>query len=157
MLWYDTGTIMQEQKELQVFCDGGARGNPGPAAFGVYMRDTAGIEVFSVGTPIGHATNNTAEYKAVIAALYWLVEQDLDAYSAITFFLDSQLVCRQITGEYRTKHPDLQPLLFTILELQRKIAVPVHYAHIPREQNKKADALVNMALDKGRQVSYNRV
>ena len=142
---------------ISVFTDGGSRGNPGPAAIGVYIVDEKNNVLFSQGAPIGIATNNIAEYKAVIAALTWLVaQQSLHLkHDGISFYLDSQLVCRQITQIYKVKNAALERLLFQIRALEQGMQKPIEYYHIPREKNKKADALVNRALDNQHIVSYN--
>ncbi|MEK7559040.1 MAG: ribonuclease HI family protein [Patescibacteria group bacterium] len=138
-------------KTLNIFTDGGARGNPGPSAIGVYIEDEEGKEIARIGKTIGIATNNTAEYKAVIEALSWTVEnkEKLSKETIINFHLDSLLVCSQIKGLYKIKNADLRTYLFRIRELEAEIESPLFYTHIPREKNKKADDLVNKALDTG--------
>lgn len=142
------------KENIHIFTDGGSRGNPGNAAIGVYITTSSEKELYSLGEPIGVATNNVAEYKAVIAAFAWLIKQH--DIAGVNFFLDSELVCRQITGVYKVKNEDLRALLYSIHEMQRKLSFPITFLHIPREKNKKADMLVNMALDKNIAVSYNR-
>lgn len=134
---------------LSVFTDGGARGNPGPAAAGVYMEDENNKEVAGFGKTLGVATNNVAEYKAVIEALSWIIEnkKNISPDAKINFFLDSQLVCSQIIGIFKVKNPNLRDLLFDVRNREAQIAFPIFYKHIPREQNAKADAFVNKALD----------
>lgn len=136
-------------KKLNIFTDGGARGNPGPSAVGVYIEDENGEEVINIGKVIGIATNNTAEYKAVIEALLWIVEnkKNLSENTIINFYLDSLLVCSQIKGLFKVKNADLRNYLFKIRELEAEIKNSIYYTHIPREKNKNADALVNKALD----------
>ena len=152
--------IMGRQKEtmndkIQIFTDGGSRGNPGNAAIGVYIIDSKEKELYSLGEPIGIATNNVAEYRAVIAAFKWLTQQS-SVVTGVNFFLDSELVCRQLTGVYKVKNEDLRGLLYSVHEMKRKLSFPITFLHIPREKNKKADLLVNMALDKNSVVSYNK-
>lgn len=136
-------------KILNIYTDGGARGNPGPSAIGVYIEDEKGKEVESIGKKIGNATNNTAEYKAVIEALLWIIEnkEKFSEDVIINFHLDSLLVCSQIKGLFKVKNADLRIYLFKIRVLETEIKNPIFYTHIPREKNKKADALVNKALD----------
>ncbi len=136
-------------KKLNIFTDGGARGNPGPSAVGVYIEDENGKEVTGIGKTIGIATNNTAEYKAVIEGFLWIVKnkEKLLENTIINFYLDSLLVCSQIKGLFKVKNADLRAYLFEIRELEAEIKNPILYTHIPREKNKKADALVNKALD----------
>ena len=127
---------------MQIFTDGGARGNPGPAAYGfVVKRDGQTIkEGFG---RIGIATNNVAEYTAVIEAFKLLEsefkDQDLD------FFVDSQLVVSQLNGKYKVKNTAIRNLVIKVRELEQSFK-RVTYTHIPREKNKQADALVNLAL-----------
>jgi ribonuclease HI len=135
--------------ELFIFTDGGARGNPGPAAVGVYITDEEKKEIKSIGKKIGHATNNIAEYEAVITALNWLIENKvfIKDCKKINFYLDSQLVYSQISGVFRIKNSELREKLFAIREREAQIQISIHYNLIPREQNEKADFLVNKALD----------
>lgn len=134
--------------ELFVYVDGGARGNPGPSAVGVYIVDQNKKEVNKISETIGHATNNVAEYSAVVKALSWIaMNVTKNDYSKINFFMDSQLVCSQIKGLYKVKNSDLRNLLFSVRELEAKIQIPIFYNLIPREKNYEADLLVNKALD----------
>ena len=134
---------------LNVFTDGGARGNPGPAAVGVYVTNEKGKKIAGFGKAIGIATNNVAEYKAVISALDWIIEnkKSLSKDAKIHFFLDSKLVCSQIIGIFKVKNSDLRNLLFDVRNREAQINFPIYYKHIPREQNTKADEFVNSALD----------
>lgn len=130
--------------KLFIYCDGGARGNPGPAATGFVVKNSAGQILVQKGQYIGKATNNVAEYRAVIAALEWIADHP----SSINFFLDSKLVVNQLKGLFKIKNKTLQSLVITIKKLERKLSAPVVYFYIPREKNKAADSLVNDALDK---------
>jgi len=134
---------------LNVFTDGGARGNPGAAAIGVYIEDGKKKKISGFGKTIGIATNNVAEYKAVIEALDWIIEnkKSLSKTAKIYFFLDSKLACSQIIGIFKVKNADLRNLLFDVREREAQINFPIFYKYIPREQNTKADAFVNQALD----------
>jgi ribonuclease HI len=140
---------------LNVFTDGGARGNPGPAATGVYIADENNKQVGGFGKLLGVATNNVAEYKAVIQALDWVIENknSLAQNAKINFFLDSKLVCSQIIGLFKVKNVGLKDLLLDVRDREGQICLPMFYKHIPREQNTKADAFVNMALDSNADVS----
>lgn len=135
--------------EIKIYTDGGARGNPGPAAIGVYIVDEDNREIMSIGKKIGHATNNIAEYSAILEALGWITEnsEKLQEVTKIVFFLDSLLVCSQIKGLYKVKNKELRLMVFKVREKEAEIKKQIFYEHIPREQNKKADSLVNMALD----------
>ena len=136
-------------KIINIFTDGGARGNPGPAAIGVYIEDENKKEISSFGKTIGSATNNVAEYRAVVEALLWISNnKDLVLGTAsLNFYMDSKLVCSQINRIFKIKNDILKNYLFQIRELENKIKMPIHYNHIPREKNVNADRLVNMALD----------
>ena len=135
-------------KNLFVFTDGGARGNPGEAAVGVFIKDQDNKTILEVGKRIGFSTNNSAEYMAVLEALDFLINRkDGIKDSTINFFLDSELVCSQITGIYKVKNNDLKKLLFEISKKEAQLETPITYKHIRREDNKKADNLVNLALD----------
>ena len=135
---------------LNVFTDGGARGNPGPSAIGVYVSDENNRKIAGFGKTIGIATNNVAEYKALISALDWIIEnkKDFPKTAKVYFFLDSKLVCSQIIGIFKIKNADLRSLLFEVRDREAQISLPIYYKHIPRDQNAKADLLVNEALDK---------
>ena len=134
---------------LNIFTDGGARGNPGPSAIGVYITDGNNKKLTGFGKTIGIATNNAAEYKAVIGALDWLIEnkKSISSDAKINFFLDSNLVCSQIIGIFKVKNADLRNLLFDVRDREAQISLRIYYKHIPREQNTKADEFVNEALD----------
>jgi ribonuclease HI len=134
---------------LNVFTDGGARGNPGEAGIGVYIADEKENQLAGFGKKIGFATNNVAEYKAVISALDWIIEnkKDIAKTAKIHFFLDSKLVCSQIIGIFKVKDANLRNLLFDVRTREGQINFPIYYKHIPREQNTKADSFVNFALD----------
>jgi ribonuclease HI len=134
---------------LNVYTDGGARGNPGPSAIGVYVADEKHNQVAGFGKTIGTATNNVAEYRAVIEALDWIIENKelLSENARINLFLDSKLVCSQIVGLFKVKNIGLKDLLLDVRDREGQICLPMYYKHIPREQNAKADAFVNNALD----------
>lgn len=136
-------------KTLNVFTDGGARGNPGPSAIGVYIEDEKNKKIAGFGKTIGIATNNVAEYKAVIEALDWVIENKklLSVDARINFFLDSRLVCSQIIGIFKVKNVGLKDLLLDVRDREGQINLQMYYKYIPREQNIKADAFVNQALD----------
>lgn len=129
-------------KTVQVYCDGGSRGNPGPAAAGaVILRDKEVIT--ELQDYLGVATNNVAEYSAVILALHKLHELKL---TRADFFLDSELVVRQLTGIYKVKNPDMKKLFDQVQKLS--IGLDLTFTHVLRTNNKHADSLVNVCLDK---------
>lgn len=136
--------------EIIINTDGGSRGNPGPAAVGITAR--AGFEtIFEISEYIGSQTNNVAEYTAVTHALHHLIEHQVTADSCL-FILDSELIVRQITGQYRVKETHLQTLVQEvhrlIKELKNKGTLKtVAFQHVKRNENKRADQLVNQALD----------
>ena len=128
---------------IEVSCDGGSRGNPGPAAFGyVVMRERKLIKE-GYGY-IGIATNNVAEYTAVIEALSWLEKHFPGVDLVIS--LDSKLAVSQLTGIYKVKDSKIRELVFTIRTLATSFG-QIIFRHIPRELNREADKLVNKALD----------
>ncbi|MBI2031591.1 MAG: ribonuclease HI family protein [Candidatus Levybacteria bacterium] len=134
---------------LNIYVDGGARGNPGPSATGVYITDQDGRKIAGFGRKIGRATNNIAEYKAVISALEWIIENknNLAEDVKIYLFLDSNLAYSQISGLFRIKNTALKNLYYQVKEKEAEIKFPIYYNHIPREKNTQADKLVNLALD----------
>jgi ribonuclease HI/probable phosphoglycerate mutase len=128
---------------LEVFTDGASRGNPGPAAIGVLFRQHEGPDLCVHAEAIGRATNNQAEYRAVLAALQhsrrWGVGR-------VHLYLDSELVARQMMGIYRVKSHDLLPLYQQVMHLARQLT-EIRVRHVPRAQNRIADQLANKALD----------
>ncbi|GIW62754.1 MAG: ribonuclease H [Patescibacteria group bacterium] len=136
---------------LKVFSDGGARGNPGPAAIGflVYkMSPKDDVLLVKKNEYIGVSTNNKAEYTALFKALSWILDRFKSKnIDEIICFLDSQLVCHQLNGLYRVKDKDLQSLVDKIKSLEERLQADISYNHIQRSRNKEADLLVNLALD----------
>lgn len=125
-------------------CDGGARGNPGPAASGYVVEDPQGRVVEERGIFIGNATNNVAEYKALIAGLEAAAR--LGA-APLVVCMDSELVVRQMTGEYRVKHAGLKPLHAEAKRAAARLGA-VQFVAVRREDNARADQLVNETLDR---------
>lgn len=134
---------------ISVFTDGGARGNPGPAAIGIVAFDDD-KELFTHGEYIGETTNNDAEYGAVVWAMSKLkdIAPTLKEVVEINFFSDSQLLVNQLNGLYKVKNARISEHIAKIHILKAEINAPVSFHHIPREQNKRADWLVNEALDR---------
>ena len=130
--------------EWTLRCDGGARGNPGPGALAYVLADPSGAEVESRGEHLGTVTNNVAEYRALIAGLGAAARRGVQR---LTVCMDSELVVRQMSGEYRVKNAGLKPLhaaaARAALEFER-----VRYVAVPREENARADRLVNETLDR---------
>lgn len=141
--------LTHKPSTLSIYCDGGARGNPGPAAsaFVVIVR---GQVVHQAGQSLGPATNNVAEYTAVHLALQWLSKNQDLASNICNFYLDSNLVVNQLNGLFKTKHAPLRELMLKIKTLEQQIHFPVTYTHIPRFRNHLADSLVNRTLDSSR-------
>jgi len=129
---------------IEVFCDGGARGNPGPAAWGFVIKKDGRTIKEDCGY-IGIATNNFAEYTALVKALSYL-RKNFEGESA-KVYLDSKLAASQLSGEYKIKNLTIAKLVRQVRELEKGLGSIV-YTHIPREQNKEADKLVNIALNK---------
>lgn len=125
-------------------CDGGSRGNPGPAAYGFVLADAHGREVEARGEYIGTATNNVAEYRALIAGLLAAVTHGA---SPLAVVMDSELVIRQMTGQYKVKNAGLKPLHLEAKQAAAKLA-KVTWSSVAREDNGRADGLVNEALDR---------
>ncbi len=125
------------------YIDGGSRGNPGPAGYGVSVEDADGRVLQELRGSIGIATNNAAEYRGLIAALEYL---EAVGCRAAVVRSDSQLLTRQMRGEYRVRHPELATLHARADELAARLE-RVRFEHVPRERNRRADALANSAMD----------
>lgn len=128
---------------VEVFCDGGSRGNPGPSAYGFVVLKEKNVIKEGSGY-LGIETNNFAEYTALIKALEWLSENC--PQQVIAAMMDSQLVVSQLSGTYKIKSPKIRALVFKVRQLEPNF-IKVSYLHIPREKNQHADSLVNRALD----------
>ena len=128
---------------FRVRTDGASRGNPGPAAIGVSIEDAAGNEVASASETIGVATNNVAEYRALIKAVEMVAALGADR---VEFLLDSELIVKQMNGDYRVRNPKMQALFAEARAGTARIP-RVSFRHVPREENHRADALANQALD----------
>lgn len=123
--------------------DGGARGNPGPAGSGAVLFDEKGAAVGEWSAYVGETTNNQAEYKALIGGLEMALEKGV---RQLLVKMDSELIVNQMKGKYRVKDPGLKLLFADVLRLTNKFE-NITFQHIPREQNKHADRLVNQAID----------
>lgn len=132
-------------KKGRIFSDGGARGNPGPAAVGILICDGRGGILREHKETIGEATNNMAEYRAVLRGLELAQELGIEE---VEYFVDSELVARQLSGEYRIKTPHLKDLFLQVKEKEGRFRKVV-YKHVPRthEKIKWVDRLVNRALN----------
>ncbi len=141
--------------KIEIYTDGGSRGNPGPAAIGIVIKQEG--QIFKkYGETIGEATNNVAEYKSLLFALKKakaLFGKKKIKDIEIQVYMDSELVVKQLNHEYKIKEEDLKPLFLEIWNLMISFK-KVDFKHVPREENKEADALVNEALDnEGREQS----
>lgn len=138
-----------KKQNLYIFTDGGARGNPGPAGVGFLVKDNQGKVLVRTGKFIGKATNNVAEYSAVIEALKWILKNYSVGHSRNTsfkFFLDSKLIVNQLNGLFKIKNCNLRNLIVEVRKLEKEIGGNVSYSFIPREKNYQADFLVNKTL-----------
>jgi ribonuclease HI len=130
-------------RRLVVEADGGSRGNPGPAAYGALVRDAeTGETLMAEGLVIGETTNNVAEYSGLIAGLEMV--QLIDPGASVEVRMDSKLVIEQMAGRWKIKHPSMKPLALRASTLRPP---QVRWTWVPRAENKRADALVNAALD----------
>jgi ribonuclease HI len=125
-------------------CDGGSRGNPGPGAYGFVLCDPTGHEIEAHGEYLGVCTNNVAEYRSLIAGLGAAAEHGV---RDLVVRMDSQLVVRQMLGQYRVKHEGLKPLFAEAKSAAAGIG-SIRYESVPRDDNSHADRLVNEALDR---------
>lgn len=130
-------------KRGTMFADGGARGNPGPAAGGAVLYDEAGNVLAELGVYLGTATNNQAEYTGIIIGLEKAHELGIDALDVC---LDSELAVKQLNGEYRVKNPALQKLFVQVWNLKHHFR-SISFRHVRRAYNKAADAMVNKTID----------
>lgn len=128
---------------IVVYTDGGSRGNPGPAGYGVRIEDEQGTLLAELRASLGRTTNNVAEYQGLLAGLDWAIAH---GHRRVRVRSDSELLVRQMRGEYRVKSPGLQPLFTQARGLVARIG-QVTFEHVRRELNKEADRLANLAMD----------
>src|SRR5271170_3493069 len=130
---------------ITVYCDGGSRGNPGPSGFGVYIQDEGGKALAELSEFLGTRTNNYAEYSGLLAALNFALEK---GHTKLRVVSDSELMVKQIKGQYRVNSPELRPLYE---EAKRRIARLEQFRieHVLRGKNQQADRLANLAMDRG--------
>src|SRR6201996_5197405 len=130
---------------ITAFCDGGSRGNPGPAGYGVYIQDEKGQKVAELSEFLGKKTNNFAEYSGLLAALDYAIAH---GHSHLKAVADSELMVKQVKGQYRVNSPELRPLYE---EARKRIArlEGFQIQHVLREKNSRADRLANEAMDRG--------
>lgn len=137
------GRSAETDAGLVIHIDGASRGNPGEAGFGVFVSRRDGAEVESLYGYMGEATNNVAEYRGLIEGLRYALSVGA---KRISVFSDSELVVRQVSGQYKVKHPNMRPLHAEAKALLARFDSAT-LSHVRREQNKEADALANKALD----------
>jgi ribonuclease HI len=137
------GALSATGEDLHLHIDGASRGNPGEAGFGVHVTSPTGAEVASLYGYLGRASNNVAEYQALLHALRYALAR---GSRRVRVFSDSELVVRQMSGQYRVKHPDMLDLHRQARALLGRFE-RVDITHVRREQNKDADRLANQALD----------
>jgi ribonuclease HI len=146
----DSGNLFSRSKSAPAahtaHVDGGARGNPGPAGYGVSIQDAAGNPVAELSDYLGLRTNNYAEYQGLIAALRYAIQNHIKALKVVS---DSELMVRQMKGIYKVRHPELRKLYEEAQQLARQLQ---HFEirHALREHNQIADRLANEAMDRGR-------
>jgi ribonuclease HI len=141
------GEARQERPQafLVAHVDGGARGNPGPAGYGVVIEDEAGREIARLHRFLGHRTNNYAEYSGLLAALEYALEHK----TGLEVWSDSELIVRQLNGQYKVRHPELKVLYEQARGIIRQLGW-FKIRHVRREQNREADRLANEAMDRGK-------
>jgi ribonuclease HI len=132
-------------ESIVAYCDGGSRGNPGPAGFGVYIQDATGGVLAELSRYLGKRTNNFAEYSALLAALEFAIAK---GHRSLRVVSDSELMVKQIKGQYRVNSPELRPLYE---EAKRRIVQLENFQiqHVLRDKNRHADRLANVAMDRG--------
>jgi len=130
---------------ITAYCDGGSRGNPGPAGYGVYIEGAGGEKLAELSEFLGKTTNNVAEYRGLLGALAWALEHGRPRLRVVA---DSELLVRQMQGRYKVASPDLRPLYE---EAKRRVARLERFRieHVLRGKNQRADRLANAAMDKG--------
>jgi ribonuclease HI len=134
---------------ITAYIDGGARGNPGPAGYGVRIEGPDGTLLAELHGGLGIATNNIAEYKGLLAALRYAAER---GHRSVHIKADSELLVKQMRGEYRVKNEGLKPLFLEAVGLIRAIGGTVKFEHVRREFNKEADRLSNLGMDEAEQM-----
>lgn len=137
-------------ERIVIYTDGGARGNPGPAGAGAVIFDENKKVLDEISDYLGETTNNVAEYEALIRVL--AAAKEMFGHTLhdmhVDIRMDSELIVRQMQGKYKVKAPGLKPLFAQVKELLTHMPKAT-FMHVPREENKEADALVNAAIDRG--------
>ncbi len=133
-------------KKISIYSDGGSRGNPGPAAAAFVAKSQNNKRIGQENIFLGKTTNNVAEYNGVLLAWHWLDKLQAKP-QRVDFYIDSQLVVKQLNGEYKIKSNHLQTLVMKIKRLEKQANFDIYYHHVRREKNTEADSLLNEALD----------
>ena len=141
----ESGSLFGAGEWVTAYCDGGSRGNPGPAGYGVYVEGGNGEKLAELSEFLGRATNNVAEYRALLAALEWALGEGRHRLRVVA---DSELLVKQMQGRYKVASPDLRPLYE---EARRRVArlEMFRIEHVLRGKNQIADRLANAAMDRG--------
>jgi probable phosphoglycerate mutase len=145
---FDSGTHQDSHSSstwIHAHCDGGSRGNPGPAGFGALITDAKGTTLAELSEFLGVRTNNYAEYSGLLAVIQWALEH---GHTRLKVVSDSELMVKQIQGKYKVNSPDLKPLWQTARDRIAKLK-GFEISHALRHKNKEADALANQAMDRG--------
>ncbi|MDQ3022540.1 MAG: ribonuclease HI family protein [Bacteroidota bacterium] len=142
-------------KKLKVYSDGASRGNPGRASIGILIADDDGKEILTHKKFIGEFTNNVAEYSALIESVNQIKNSKIE-FEEINFFCDSELIVKQIKGEYKIRNKDLMRLSLEFWREIKSMNKKFSITHIPREQNKIADKLANEALDESENINTDK-
>ena len=138
--------------DFTLYADGGSRGNPGPAGAGAVVFDALGKRVVEVEDYLGVATNNIAEYEALLRGLLKLRDEFLPEHlhkAKVVVKMDSKLVIEQLKGHYKVKHPNLVPRYLEVKNIIARSFPHIEFVHVPRALNADADALANRAMDRG--------
>jgi|SRR5579883_185195 probable phosphoglycerate mutase len=135
----------EESTWVVAYCDGGSRGNPGPAGYGVHIEDEKGEKIAELSEFLGQKTNNFAEYSGLLAALDYALQHGITHLKVIS---DSELLVKQMKGQYRVNSPELRPLYEKARQRIRRLE-GFQIQHVLREKNRRADRLANLAMDKG--------
>ena len=137
---------MEKYKKITIYTDGGSRGNPGPAAYGVVVKENNTL-IKELTEFLGVKTNNEAEYEGVLVALSWLLGQKEKIAFPVTLFSDSTLVVNQLMGRFKIKQPHIAAYVLKVKKIEQSLLGKIMYTAIPREKNTEADFLVNKTLD----------
>ncbi len=137
---------MEKYKKITIYTDGGSRGNPGPAAYGVVIKENNTV-IKELAGFLGVKTNNEAEYEGIVAALSWLQNEKETIVFPVFLFSDSTLVVNQLMGRFKIKQPHIAAYVLKVKKIEQSLLGKIMYTAIPREKNTEADFLVNKTLD----------